>query len=107
MSINNSRLRIWTEQRMIQIPQLFFQFYKELNMKDEEALIVFHLLAFHIEGNDFPTPDDLMNRLTMPDNDITSGLQRLMQKASLKLPVMLMQTASYMKNIRFFHFGSV
>lgn len=85
MSINNSRLRIWTEQRMIQIPQLFFQFYKELNMKDEEALIVFHLLAFHIEGNDFPTPDDLMNRLTMPENDITSGLQRLMQKGFLEI----------------------
>ncbi len=54
-------------------------------MKDEEALIVFHLLAFHIEGNDFPTPDDLMNRLTMPDNDITSGLQRLMQKGFLEI----------------------
>ena len=76
MSTNNNRLRTWTEQRMIQIPQLFFQFYKELNIEDDEALIVMHLLAFRMEGNDFPTPNDLMNRLTMPGNDITSRLQR-------------------------------
>lgn len=85
MNTNNNRLRTWTEQRMVQIPQLFFQFYKELNIEDEEALIVIHLLAFHMEGNDFPTPNDLMNRLTMPDNDITSRLQRLMQKGFLEI----------------------
>ena len=85
MSTNNNRLRTWTEQRMIQIPQLFFQFYKELNIEDDEALIVMHLLAFHMEGNDFPTPNDLMNRLTMPGNDITSRLQRLMQKGFLEI----------------------
>lgn len=85
MNTNNNRLRTWTEQRMVQIPQLFFQFYKELNIEDEEALIVMHLLAFHMEGNDFPTPNDLINRLTMPDNDITSRLQRLMQKGFLEI----------------------
>jgi DNA replication protein len=85
MNTNNNRLRTWTEQRMVQIPQLFFQFYKELNIEDEEALIVIQLLAFHMEGNDFPTPNDLMNRLTMPDNDITSRLQRLMQKGFLEI----------------------
>lgn len=85
MNVNNHRLRTWTEQRMIPIPQLFFQFYKELNMEDEEALIVMHLLAFHMEENDFPTPNDLKNRLTMSDNDITSRLQRLMQKGFLEI----------------------
>ncbi|KOY80836.1 DnaD domain-containing protein [Lysinibacillus macroides] len=85
MNANNHRLRTWTEQRMISIPQLFFQFYKELNMEDEEALIVMHLLAFHMEGNDFPTPSDLKNRLTMSDHDITSRLQRLMQKGFLEI----------------------
>lgn len=85
MNSKNNRLRTWTEQRTIQIPQLFFQFYKELNIEDDEALIVMHLLAFHVEGNDFPTPTDLMNRLTMPSNEITSRLQRLMQKGFLEI----------------------
>ncbi|EON72433.1 DnaD domain-containing protein [Lysinibacillus sphaericus] len=85
MSTNNNRLRTWTEQRTIQIPQLFFQFYKELNIEDEEALIVVHLLAFHIEGNEFPTPNDLMSRLTMPSDAISSRLQRLMQKGFLEI----------------------
>lgn len=108
MNTKNNRLRTWTEQRTIHIPQLFFQFYKELNIEDDEALIVLHLLAFHVEGNDFPTPTDLMNRLTMPSNEITSRLQRLMQKASLRLLVTLIkQLASCTKNIRCILFGNV
>ena len=85
MNSNNNGLRTWTEQRNVTIPQLFFQFYKELNIEDEEALIVIHLLAFHMEGNNFPTPDDLTSRLSMSVNDITSRLQRLMQKGFLEI----------------------
>lgn len=85
MNNENNRLRTWTEQRNVTIPQLFFQFYKELNIEDEEALIIIHLLAFHMEGNNFPTPNDLMSRLTMSNHDMTTRLQRLMQKGFLEI----------------------
>lgn len=85
MNTNNNRLRTWTEQRNVTVPQLFFQFYKELNIEDEEALIVIHLLAFHMEGNNFPTPSDLTSRLSMSDNEISTRLQRLMQKGFLEI----------------------
>lgn len=85
MNSPNNRLRRWTEQRNVTIPQLFFQFYKELNIEDEEALIIIHLLAFHMEGNNFPTPNDLMSRLTMSNHEMTNRLQRLMQKGFLEI----------------------
>lgn len=85
MNSPNNRLRRWTEQGNVTIPQLFFQFYKELNIEDEEALIIIHLLAFHMEGNNFPTPNDLMSRLTMSNHEMTNRLQRLMQKGFLEI----------------------
>ncbi|GLC87000.1 DnaD domain-containing protein [Lysinibacillus piscis] len=85
MKTANQGLRKWTEQGMTMIPQLFFQFYKELKIEDDEALIIMHLLAYHTEGNDFPTPDDLQSRLLMTEYTIASSLQRLMQKGFLEI----------------------
>ncbi|MEG0450733.1 MAG: DnaD domain-containing protein [Lysinibacillus sp.] len=85
MNNNINRLRMWTEQRHVNIPQLFFQFYKELKIEDDEALLVMHLLAFYEEGNDFPTPTDLTNRLSLTSNEISFKLQRLMQKGMLEI----------------------
>lgn len=85
MNNQNSRLRSWTSQRNITIPQLFFQLYKELNIADDEALIIVHLLSFHEEGVDFPTPQDLTMRTHFTANDISMKMQRLMQKGILEI----------------------
>ncbi len=80
-----NRLRTWIEQGNITIPQLFFQFYKELHITDDEAILLLHLIAFHEEGNDFPTPYDLKARSHFAANDISMKLQRLMQKGFLEI----------------------
>lgn len=80
-----NRLRFWTEQGNVQVPQLFFQFYKELAVADDEALIVLQLLSFEAQGVDFPTPNDLAQRTHFQLNQITLMLQRLMQKGLLEL----------------------
>lgn len=85
MMNKDNRLRIWTEQRNVHIPQLFFQFYKELNITDDEAIIILHLLSFNEEGNDFPTPNDLTGRMHMQLNAISNQLQKLMQKGFLEI----------------------
>lgn len=85
MDKQSNRLRSWTMQRNITIPQLFFQLYKELNIADDEALIIVHLLSFHEEGVDFPTPQDLTKRTYFSINDISSKMQRLMQKGLLEI----------------------
>ena len=85
MNEKENRLRIWTEQRNVTIPQLFFQYYKELNIEDDEAMLILHLLAFHAEGNDFPTPNDLISRMQTQINTISNKLKKLMQKGFLEI----------------------
>ncbi|MBM7609339.1 DNA replication protein [Lysinibacillus composti] len=80
-----NRLRAWTEQGNVSIPQLFLKYYKDLKMTDDEALILIHLLSFHSEGIDFPTPSDLSQRLQINDNEVSMKLQRLMQKGFLEI----------------------
>ncbi|MER2105859.1 MAG: DnaD domain-containing protein [Solibacillus sp.] len=80
-----NRLRFWTEQGNVNVPQLFFQFYKELAVADDEALIVLQLLSFEAQGIDFPTPNDLANRTHFQVNHISLMLQRLMQKGLLEI----------------------
>src|SRR5690606_25528032 len=64
---------------------LFFKHYKELNITDDEAIILLHLIAFHAENNDFPTPNDLELRLHKTNNEIAIQLQRLLQKGFLEI----------------------
>ena len=67
------------------IPQHFFQFYKELTIADDEAIIVLHILSFDAQGIDFPTPNDLVKRTNFQENHISLMLQRLMQKGYLEI----------------------
>lgn len=85
MSKNFNRIRVWTEQLQITIPQLFFKHYNELNIQDDEALIILHLLTFEQEGIDFPTPNDLMQRTNFQLIAISQILQRLMQKGFVEI----------------------
>lgn len=85
MSKNFNRIRVWTEQLQITIPQLFFKHYSELNIQDDEALIILHLLTFEQEGIDFPTPNDLIQRTNFQLTAISQIIQRLMQKGFVEI----------------------
>lgn len=80
-----NRIRVWTEQQQITIPQLFFKHYNEMNIQDDEALIVLHLMSFAQEGIDFPTPNDLLSRTNFQMITISQMLQRLMQKGYVEI----------------------
>ena len=80
-----NRIRIWTEQQQITVPQLFFKHYNEMKIQDDEALIVLHLMSFAQEGVDFPTPNDLLARTNFQMIVISQILQRLMQKGYVEI----------------------
>ena len=79
------RLRIWTEQGNVTISQLFFSHYKAINIRDEEAILLLHLIAYGEAGNHFPTPQNLVERTHFSENKVVTILQRLMQKGLLQL----------------------
>lgn len=74
------RLQTWIEQGNVDISQLFFQFYKELKISDEEAMLLMHVHAFQQAGNHFPTPDEIGARMMCSQKSVTTMLQKLMQQ---------------------------
>lgn len=79
------RLRIWTEQGNVTISQLFFSHYKAINIRDEEAILLLHLIAYGEAGNHFPTPQNLVERTYFNENKVVTILQRLMQKGLIQI----------------------
>lgn len=79
------RLRIWTEQGNVTISQLFFSHYKAINIRDEEAIILLHLIAYGEAGNHFPTPQNLVERTHFSENKVVTILQRLVQKGLVQI----------------------
>ena len=79
------RLQVWIEQGNVTISQLFFQFYKLLQISDEEAMLIMHLNAFQESGNSFPTPANIAERMTMSEDMIATNMQRLMQKGYMEI----------------------
>jgi DNA replication protein len=80
-----NRLQTWIEQGNVNISQLFFQFYKELKITDEEAMLLMHVLAFQQQGNHFPTPDELGSRMASSQTAVTTMLQKLMQQGYIAI----------------------
>lgn len=79
------RLRIWTEQGNVTISQLFFSYYKKIDVKDEEAILLLHLIAYGEAGNHFPTPQNLVDRTHFDENKVVGILQRLVQKGFVQI----------------------
>ncbi len=80
-----NRLQTWIEQGNVTISQLFFQFYKELKITDEEAMLLMHIQAFQQTGNQFPTPDEVGARMMTSQKSVTTMLQKLMQQGYLAI----------------------
>lgn len=82
---HEERLRIWIEQGNVNISQLFFLHYKDLGIKDLDAMLLMHMTAYRAKGNEFPTPTDLAERMSLTENEISMILQRLMQRGFLQI----------------------
>ncbi|PSL41948.1 DNA replication protein DnaD [Planomicrobium soli] len=80
-----NRLQTWIEQGNVNISQLFFQFYKELKITDEEAMLLMHIHAFQQQGNHFPTPDEISARMMTSQLNVTTMLQKLIQLGYLAI----------------------
>ncbi len=82
---SQDRLRIWIERGNVHISQLFFHSYKKLGIRDADAMLVLQLMSFAEDGNGLPGPSDIAARMSLPEEEIGSGLQRLMQTGFLEI----------------------
>ncbi|MBP1933395.1 DnaD domain-containing protein [Ammoniphilus resinae] len=57
--------------------------YKDIGLSDLEFILVIHIMNFKNEGFDFPTTEQLKERMTMDEPIILSMLQRLIKNGFL------------------------
>lgn len=67
------------------LPGLLFRHYKDLGLTDIQFLILIHIRQFHQEGHEFPTPKDLINRMTLNEQECTHELKQLMSNRFIKI----------------------
>lgn len=69
----------WIEEGNLHIPQLLFSKYKKIGLNETELVLLLQVHSFLEKGKDFPTPEELANRMTIPDSICASILGRLLQ----------------------------
>ncbi|WP_027417385.1 DnaD domain-containing protein [Aneurinibacillus terranovensis] len=67
------------------LPNLILQHYTQIGLKDEEMMLIIHLLSFKTEGNLFPTIHQLEQRMSGDTKTIVMMLQRLVQQNYLSI----------------------
>jgi DNA replication protein len=75
----------WYEQGSISIPKLLLNNYARLGLNESEFLLILHVHSYIESGNTFPTPNEIANRMTIPSNQCSEILGRLLQKDYLKI----------------------
>lgn len=85
LSEQQQRLQTWIERGNVSVSQLFFQYYKQLNISDVDAMLIMHLQAFHDEKELFPTPIKIAERMNLSADAISATMQRLMQAGFIEI----------------------
>jgi len=68
-------------ERDVGVPALLLRHYRALRLSDAEAMILIHLLAFTgQEANGFPTPEEIVARMSASIEQVTGALQKLLHE---------------------------
>lgn len=67
------------------LPSRLISSYKKLQISESELVLLLQLIHFRSEGNDFPTPEELAERMTLTPEDCTKLLRNLIQKRLLTI----------------------
>ncbi|WP_416149749.1 DnaD domain-containing protein [Salipaludibacillus sp. HK11] len=81
---NDLSFQLLTEKPMT-LPGVLFRHYKDLGLTDIQFLILIHIRQFHQEGHEFPTPKDLINRMTINEMECTQQLKQLLSHRFIEI----------------------
>lgn len=79
------RLQSWISSGQVSVPQLFFKYYKKLNITDEEMILLLQLQSYISNGIDFPPHTELAARMEIPEHQIMYCLQGLLRKGLIHI----------------------
>lgn len=65
----------------IAVPMLLLTGYAKLDLSEPEAMLILQLIGFRDrEHNDFPTPGELADRMSLTEEKVSATLQKLMKE---------------------------
>jgi len=69
-----------------EVPALLLTGYRELGLTDTEAMLLVHLILFlDKEQNEFPTPDEIGQRMSAGSDTVIAALSRLLKTGFLRI----------------------
>lgn len=69
----------WLQEGNITIPTVLFSEYQNLHLNEFELILIIHLQIFIQNGKEFPTPEELSERMTISNAECTEMLRKLVQ----------------------------
>jgi DNA replication protein len=75
----------WLQEGNITIPAILISQYKNIGINEHELMLMIHLLSFLEKGNEFPTPKELSERMTITDSECTEVLRKLIQRGFIEI----------------------
>lgn len=65
----------------ISVPMLLLTTYAKLDLTEAEAMLMLHLIGYYEkERKEFPTPDELADRMSLTEEKVADTLQKLMKE---------------------------
>jgi DNA replication protein len=83
--MQDNSLTVLMTSGFVAVPGILLREYKQLGLRDEEMMLLLHLLQFRQEGTDFPTPRELIGRMTLQEDTLETMLYRLMRHGFLDI----------------------
>ncbi|MCQ6277886.1 DnaD domain-containing protein [Bacillus sp. EB600] len=75
----------WLQEGNITIPAVLFSEYRNLNINEYELILIIHLLTFIQKGKEFPTPEELSERMTTTNSECAEMLRKLIQRGFIEI----------------------
>lgn len=69
----------WMEEGMVQIPSVLLNKYKKIGLDEKELVLLLHIQFFMDRGNEFPTPEQLCERMSITADECSAMLGKLVQ----------------------------
>lgn len=70
----------------VSVPMLLLTTYAKLDLTEEEAMLLIHLIGFRDrEMKEFPTMDDLQSRMSLSGERVANTLRKLMKEGFLQI----------------------
>lgn len=79
-------LQVSWQAGVLNVPSLLFQHYKRLRLSESDVMLILHLMQFRQnEMKEFPTWEELQERMSSPPEEVIGSLQRLLKEGMIRI----------------------